>query len=630
MKALKYIYAICILFFGLTSCKEDYLDVVPDNVATIDHAFSDHVQARKYLFTCYNFLPSSTGFYDNPAILAGDEFWLPEAHYDNEYKNSPMAIARGFQTSVAPLANKWEGNNSLYVGIRQCNVFIDNIDRVPNMDDSEKIRLKAEVNVLKAYYHFYLLRMYGPIPVIRTSLPVSADPEEVKYFREPVDACFEYIVELIDSNIDFLPLNVPNAAEELGRITIPIAKAIKARALVLAASPLFNGNNDLTNFVGKDGEPYFPAFDNEKWKITADACLDAINSAHETGHSLYQVNAENTNLDEMMLLKATLRNRVPERWNSEIIWGDSKNSGSTSGYQYWAQANLSNRLAASKQALAVTFNIVDEYLTKNGLPTDEDITWDEANALEYRLSTEEDKYHIKTNEEIPALHFGREPRFYADLGFDRSTWHWQGVTDVENPRFIFSRKGEQSGKKTIWEYNVTGYFPKKVCSPANIFSSDGTYIRITYAFPIIRLADLYLLYAEAVNEYYGPSEDAYNYLDMVRERAGIPKIMDSYAKFSNNPSKPTTTDGLREIIHRERLIELTFEGRRYWDIRRWKKGQEYLNQNVFGWNTEVLEKDDYYQKRKLGLRKFTKRDYFWPLRDYHLTINPNLEQNPGW
>ena len=114
------------------------------------------------------------------------------------------------------------------------------------MDDSEKNRWIGEVEFLKAYYHFYLIRMYGPIPIMDRYVPVSSSTEEMHPYRETLDSCFNYVTETLDkviANPD-VPAKIENEAEELGRVTVGMAKALKAKVLVTAASPLFNGNMD--------------------------------------------------------------------------------------------------------------------------------------------------------------------------------------------------------------------------------------------------------------------------------------------------------------------------------------------------------------------------------------------------
>ena len=147
---------------------------------------------------------------------------------------------------------------------------------------------------------------------------------------------------------------------------------------------------------------------------------------------------------------------------------------------------------------------------------------------------------------------------------------------------------------------------------------------------MIRLADLYLYYAEALNEANGPTGEAYNYIDLVRERAGLDGVLTSWSSFSTNASKPTTKEGLREIIQQERMIEMSFEGLRFWDMRRWKLAVDLMNQPIKGWN--VLQEDlvDYYKVKDLFYPSFSERDYLWPVSENEIINNPTLIQNPGW
>ena len=146
----------------------------------------------------------------------------------------------------------------------------------------------------------------------------------------------------------------------------------------------------------------------------------------------------------------------------------------------------------------------------------------------------------------------------------------------------------------------------------------------------MRLSDLYLLYAEARNEYSGPDEEVYYYRDQVRERAGLKGIVESWAENSIYPDKPLSKEGLREIIHQERMIELSFEGKRFWDIRRWKKANTFLNKPLKGWNVDGSTTMDYYNVVTLENLKFQTREYLWPLREHTLRVNKNLVQNPFW
>src|SRR5690554_5979980 len=214
----------------LFSC-DSYLDVVPDNIPTIEQAFNMRTTAERFLFTCYSYMPKHSNIAENPALTSGDEIWL-----HNNYNQAGWMIAQGYQELVNPYQNFWQGQRSgrdLYQAIRDCNIFLENIDEVPDMVQTEKNRWKAEVKFLKAYYHFFLLRMYGPIPIKRENLPINAAPEEVKVYRDPVDEGFDYVVELIDEALPDLPVSIFAESTELGRITQPAALSIKAYVLVV-------------------------------------------------------------------------------------------------------------------------------------------------------------------------------------------------------------------------------------------------------------------------------------------------------------------------------------------------------------------------------------------------------------
>lgn len=153
----------------------------------------------------------------------------------------------------------------------------------------------------------------------------------------------------------------------------------------------------------------------------------------------------------------------------------------------------------------------------------------------------------------------------------------------------------------------------------------------SYPFPEFRFSDLLLYYAEALNEIKdAPDGEVYKYIDMVRERAGLEGVKESWDKYSTNRNKPLTKAGMREIIQQERAIELCCESAHFWDSHRWKTALKEQNQTLKGWN--VLTKDllDYYTVTPLFTQKFTYRDYFAPIPESDIIKNPLLIQNPGW
>lgn len=161
---MKKIYGIIALLLVILSSCNDYLDVVPDNVATLDYAFLDKVGAEKFLATCYSYLPDFGNPASDPAIMGSDELWV---HGEDSWYNTAVGnfyaynIKRSQQNITNPLLNFWDGGyngRNLFIAIRDCNIFLENIGHVgQDLDDSERARWIAEVKFLKAYYHYYLL-----------------------------------------------------------------------------------------------------------------------------------------------------------------------------------------------------------------------------------------------------------------------------------------------------------------------------------------------------------------------------------------------------------------------------------------------------------------------------------------
>src|SRR5690606_22020547 len=141
---------------------------------------------------------------------------------------------------------------------------------------------------LKAYYHYYLIRMYGPVILIEQNNPVDVDIEQTKRKRATLDESFDYVISLMDDAIPDLPPVIENRTQEFGRITKFIAMAVKAEMLATAASPLFNGNPDYASFKDKDGRNLFPAtYDVQKWEKAAQACKEAIEECELQGLHMY-------------------------------------------------------------------------------------------------------------------------------------------------------------------------------------------------------------------------------------------------------------------------------------------------------------------------------------------------------
>lgn len=621
------------LMLGGTSCS-DYLDIVPEGTPTVDNAFSNRINSFKFLHTCYSYLPdfsngSSLGF------LAGDEHWLmPKGtgFIDQRIGINAWEIGRGAQNSNSPYQNYWDG--SMWKAIRNCNIFLENIHKPLDLDDYERNRWISEVKFLKAYYHFFLLQLYGPIPIMDQNIGTDSDIDVVRRYRDPFDDVVNYIANLLDESLEFLPERIMDEGAEMGRITQPIAKAVKAQLLLLAASPLFNGNVDYAEVKDNQGRAIFPtAYDETKWQRAAEACKDAIEAAEAADHELYYFK------DAIKISDATRKlldigEAVTERWNQEIIWGDVHN---VNNLQTQSMAKMTTgSYYECRSVLGPTLTVAEQFYSSNGVPIDEDNSefWtnEYPNRYKPRLITDEgnNKYYFELGAETATLHFNREPRFYASLSFDRGTWYGSGYKNDSQSslgKYRF-RRLEISGMRTSEDHSYTGYLNKKVCSYKSNLSGSA-WVPYRYAFPIIRLSDLYLMYAEALNETMAtPNDEVFKYIDLVRERAGLKGVKESWANYSKYPNKPNTREGMREIIRAERLNELACEGKRFFDMRRWKIE---LPSQIRGWNIKGENPETFYRVTVLFERpKYSYKDFLWPISVGAIQKDPNLVQNPGW
>ncbi len=626
-KYLTVMLLVLTLTFG--ACNR-YLDIIPDNIPTLDHAFAMRSEAEKYLYTCYSYMPKDGGMASDPAMLGGDEIWTNDLSGSYRFSHIMFNIANGRQTTINPAGEAiWV---DLYKGLRDCNIFLENINRVKDMTEEERKEWIAEVKFLKAYYHFYLVRMYGPIPLVKENLPVDINVADVQISRAPVDSCFQYITQLLDEVKDDLQPTITDPIRMMGRITKPIVYALKAKVLLTAASPLFNGNKDQAALRNRDGSQLFnQVYDAQKWKLAADACKEAIDQCHDAGIKLYEFipGGVTTNISEQLKLQLKLRNAFNERWNSEIIWANTQSIASN--IQLWATPHLTTYLDNPNVTyeLAVPLKIVDMFYTKNGVPINEDKTWQ--TNITTRVGGIEDQRLIRLNYETAESNFDREPRFYASLGFDGGVWYGHGYYNDEVPSgiyFVEGKLGQKNGKKGSFG-SITGYFVKKFVHYQSTQANNGGYSTVNYPWPLIRLPHLYLMYAEALNENAGPTEEVHQYINIVRKRAGLPTIRDAWDNFATN-TKYSSQAGMREIIRRETLIETAFEGVRFWDMKRWKTAPDELSRPIEGWNVFGQTTEAYYKKQLIYAQKFSMKDYFFPIRDANLLSNKNLVQNLGW
>lgn len=607
----KYILTLSLFIFLLSSC--DFLDVVPDDTAKLDDAFKNESLADGYMYSCYSNMPSYSVGNWNYSWWVGDEF-VGTPQWGLDFFQF-LKIQQGLYSSASPIFDYW---SSSYEGIRKCFVMLNNINIVQNKNmsadefEDKKKDWRGQAYFLIGYYHFIAMQLYGPIVLIDKEMPFDGEDDDYFRKRRPVSECADHIAAMMDEAINSLPDS--RIAQEFGMPTKLIAQSIKARAYLLAASPLFNGNTDpfFSELKNKDGEQLISqTYDKEKWKKAMDEFKIAINMAHGQGFGLYNYQSS-TPLSPFDQAVANARYTVLDSWNKEIIWAYT-GSRSEPG-NFFAPRGITNNTSKPVGGVSASLKTVEMFYTANGIPCDTDPSFDWNN-----------RFNVEDDEVTCNLHLNREPRFYAWIGYDRGSY------EVNKSKITLHMKhGEANGVKTTPDKEgslYSGYAIKKMFNPGNHLVGDS-WSEVQQFYPLIRLSELYLSYCEASAEYNGSFDaDAETYFNALRTKAGIPSLSVSYG----NPTGQT----LVNIIRRERMIDFVFEG--FWslDLKRWLMAESFYSDEREGmWGLNVMGTDNasFYQKTRLSrFINFDKKNYLFPIsHDYIVNGNINLVQNPGW
>lgn len=589
------------LSFTMGSCKK-FLDQVPDDRLTLEETFRNRSTAEKYLANIYSFIPRewSQRFVGNsnsgPWTGASDE-----AEY-----------LWGFVESNPMNIGSWDAGSGFtkafwrdyYRGIRSATIFIENIDNVTiDINEEQKKRYKAEARALRAMYYFYLTRIYGPVVMLGDAIiPVDAPSEQVNLARSSMDECVEFIVSELETAAVDLPVRATND-NNIARLTKGVALSFKARTLLQAASPLYNGNTDYAALKNADGKQLInQTYDENKWKRAADAYKAFIDEFVPGVYQLYRKNDGNGNFSPFL----SVRDVMLDPWNSEVIFARTDDENAR-GYEVTPYHDGFSSEVRGSGGLGATQSIVDAYFMDNGRTiTDPASGYVETGTSQFQ-APDDDQQREVFNQWV-----NREPRFYANITYDNRKWlNTNSGTVVTR---IYYRGN--SGKGISNDFSPTGYIVRKGAKTSDWRAGLG--VQVHY-----RLANLFLDYVEALNEYNPQHPDILLYLNMIRERAGIPKYGD------NGLDLPIGKDAMRQAIRRERQVELSFENVRYFDTRRWKIAEATDNGPAMALNIDA-PLPDFYTKKAFETRVFNKRHYFFPIPEEDVNNNPLLVQNTGW
>lgn len=640
MKKLYILFLLSILLM-MQSC--DYLDIVPDETATNEDVWEDKQSARNFLYSCYSYMPNPTDGAASLDFMTGDE--VVTAFEREVFANFPQ----GNFTAMHPMISYW---NTLYNGIRQCYMLKENLNKVPNVADIYDDYI-AQADFLIGYYHMLLMRCYGPIIIVSEVIDVNTDPSQYQA-REPLSVCVQFITEQFNKAASVLPEKRTNPLE-VGLATSVAAKALKAYTLMYYASPLFNGNQILASqLINNDGNALLEnAEDRTRWIVARDAYKEAIHAADQAGYRLFDIQAmsqkefENPYPEnkQIRLMRSNLTTIA--KYNPEEIWTLNKDEG-LYGLQ---KKSLPYTTGGCYNGISPTLAMINRFYTRNGLPYDVDPETRDYNRFDL-VSLNNTNNIVKfvypdtvssiiaeVGKKTSLLNLNREPRYYAWVAFQGG--FYEVTNDTYNPGYA-PKTGMQKynnhqligdflpggATQSIWVC-PGGFLNKKGVNPDNIVSSNKVVLK-KYPFPLIRLAELYLGYAECCVEVGRPEDinEAKYYLNQIRHRAGIPDVDESW----NRVGGITGNEHLRDIIRNERQIELYLECQNFWDMRRWLLAKDAFGVSPHGLNSSATTLEEYSKETELTqiVRSFKDAHWLLPIPATDSNNNHNLIQNPGY
>ncbi|MDD7887544.1 RagB/SusD family nutrient uptake outer membrane protein [Flavivirga sp. 57AJ16] len=605
---MKKSFLLILIVMAIFSCNDEFLDQVPDDRLTFEQTFSDRVTVEQYLANTYSQIPNefnqryTTNENSGPWTGASDE-----AEYVWGFHMGNSLNVGDWNSTTQGVSNLW---SNFYRGIRSASTFIHSVDLCTDCGQDLISQYKAEARGLRAFYYFNLMRSWGPV-IILPDEPIQPDTDlnTLGLERNSIPEVVDYIVSELDMVAAALE-DVPFLENNFGRMSTPFAMIIKQKTLLFAASPLFNGNSDYSDFVNDNGEHLIPVnYDEQKWKLAADAAKAFIDKYVPGVFDLYRENNEDGSFNPFLSSRNVhIVDPGLNGANKEIIYA-RPGGGNTYHYDVTPYHFGSAPEVRGAGGLSATQEAVDAFFTSNGRSIDDPQANYEADGFSQFQApydfTSRSTYNPWTN---------REPRFYTSITYNGSLWLNRDFGDIITKTWYGGNSGRQVGTN---DYPPTGYVVRKKLP----LGDRRVNLRM---FPMVRLAEVYLDYAEALNEYNPGNPDILKYLNLIRERAGIPEYGSLEIEAPSNQSE------MREAIRKERFVELFVENHRYFDVRRWKIAEEVLNGPVHGMDINARAEEDFYNVVTVEDRVFEFKHYLWPVPQDERNTNTSLVQNPGW
>ena len=612
-----------------TSC-EDFLDRQEDENLTFDEIWLSRNYVRQYWLNCMSFLPNFDGSFigdSDPYLGASDECTIT---YDRAYRYINFGT---WNASTVPYYKM----DSYYQGIRECNIFMQNVYNCtdPDVTKAELDKWYWQARFARAYYYFLMMCDYGPVFLVGDELlDFTASTEELYRPRNTWEQCVDYVVSEMTECDKADAVQLQYGETEYGLATKGTCRAVISRLLLYSARDLFNGNTlyrDLRNpetpdFPEQSGQNLFPqTYEANKWLKAADAAKAVMDLDI---YSLYRAGNDNPYEDYYGITNVT--------WNSELIWTNRYNN------RYYWGINTVPAGVSGYGGVGPTQQQVDAYAMKTGIypitgyESDGTPIADPASgynvAAELELSTwnyPSSGWSLIGNYDVtaPNMYKDREPRFYVTVFFGGNYW-LAGSSSYGPISFASGGNGNQSH-----DYPKSGYLVNRFYDHT-LNSTQGNWGNIT--FPVFRLGEIYLNFIESVLECKNRGvalPSGYEDLAMevwadLRDRAGLDPITDVYPNAS--------TAQLIDLCRKERRVELAFERHRYFDTRTWMIAPETDGGPMYGMNTNATAggstntPEEFWQRTVFETRVFNNNHYLYPFSQRELDRNRLLVQNYGW
>ncbi|MBF1391249.1 MAG: RagB/SusD family nutrient uptake outer membrane protein [Prevotella histicola] len=544
--------------FTLCSCN-DFLDREEDSFIDKTATFDSYNRTKQYLTYAYSLLPEGLNRFSGDALLGAatdDACFAIESSNIQQFNNgswnalsNPDNVWDRYFAGIAKCCTLLENSNHINLDISR----LDPAKRVEYENNLKDIRMwRAEAHFLRAYFNFELLKRYGPIPIIKSTLDINKDYSDTP--RPTMKEVVEFIANDCDIAADSLELTPwRNMNDAFGRATKGAALALKSRLLLYAASPLYVDFGDID-------EANKPS-DATLWKAAADAAKAVIDlnqyALAPAYDDLFKNDFQNK---EYIFVRRYPSNSDFEKSNFPVSYGGK---GGTNPSQ----------------------NLIDDYEMLDGTAFDWSDPVKAAHPFENR-----DERLLATVLMNGVLFKGKRVATYPG-----------GADAMPNPNAT-----------------KTGYYLRKFLNEnVNIQTGGGSDGHVV---PLFRLAEIYLNYAEALNEYDPTNPDIAVYLNKIRERVSLPDV----------PSG-LTQEQMRTLIHHERRVELAFEEHRFWDVRRWKVASSTLGAPVKGVKITQDDAGNFtYSPVQVEQRVFQPKMYWYPIPQSEVLKLHHWEQNKGW